>query len=676
MKINKYLIWFLALFLFVVMVTVMPTGAAENTSNMKNVILQMTTTLENSDTQLHFNYAENIGDGRGITFGCIGFCTGTYDGNILIKHYTELNPDNVLAKYIPALDKIDAGSHYAADGDGNPSVEGLSGFIQDVNSCDDPLFKKSQMDKLDELYYNPAMEIADSIGAKNALTKAFIYDMCIRHGVDGAKSIIKNAGTTPKQGADENTYLQKLLSLRDVKLKQEGAGDVNRNQGYKNVLNSGNIDLKTPFTFVAYGDYFTIDGKLDLGEQQQETTVEDRKNSTAAVIIEADNRLREASPDIVYQSSSFIDVGGIKSFRYRDVMRFDLSEYTSDSHVSNATLSLYWYYPAGTSRPNDTVIEVYRPASSWNSDYVSWNKRDKGVLWKNPGGNWYDKNGVLQGSTPYATITIKGSTLPENRYYELDVTDLVKDYTSGKYENTGFLIKARTENNNYIAFYSSEAGNENQKPRLAVTEQASVDPIIDVTPVTDVTVTGAMDNRLREASSDTVFKSSTFIDVGGIKSFRYRDVMRFDLSEYEASGEVSDATLSLYWYYPAGSSRLQDTVIEVYRPASAWNSDYVSWNKKDKGVSWINPGGDWYDKNGVSQGSTPYATITIKGNSLPDNRYYELDVTDLVKEYTSGKYENTGFLIKARTESNNYIAFSSSDVGNINQVPKLQLAYS
>jgi chitosanase len=249
----------------------MPKGDTEypsnnTTSNMKNVILQMTSTLENSDTQLHFNYAENLRDGRGITFGCIGFCTGTYDGNILVKHYTELNPDNILTKYIPALDKIDAGTHYAAEGDGNPSVEGLSGFIQDVNSCEDPLFKKAQMDKLDEYYYNPAMEIADSIGAKNALTKSFIYDMCVRHGVDQTEDIINNAGTTPKQGADENTYLRKLISLRDEKLKQEGIEDVDRNQGYKNLLNNGNVDLKIPFKFVAHGDYFIIDGNLDLGE--------------------------------------------------------------------------------------------------------------------------------------------------------------------------------------------------------------------------------------------------------------------------------------------------------------------------------------------------------------------------------------------------------------------------
>jgi S-layer protein (TIGR01567 family) len=180
----------------------------------------------------------------------------------------------------------------------------------------------------------------------------------------------------------------------------------------------------------------------------------------------SDNRLREASPDGVYSDTSFIDIGGINRVRYRDVVQFDLSKYNSDTSIKNAALSLYWYYPAGKTRPNDTVIEVYRPASAWNSSYVSWNKRDKDTAWKNPGGDWYDKNGVFQGSIPYTTITIKGSSLPDNKYYKLDVTNLVKEYTSGKYENTGFLIKARTENNNYIAFYSSECGNKSQVPKL------------------------------------------------------------------------------------------------------------------------------------------------------------------------------------------------------------------
>ncbi|WP_424353209.1 disaggregatase related repeat-containing protein [Methanosarcina mazei] len=378
-----------------------------------------------------------------------------------------------------------------------------------------------------------------------------------------------------------------------------------------------------------------------------------------------DNRLRESSPETVLQDNSYIDVGGVNDAgRYRDVMWFNLSEYAG-SDINNATLSLYWYYPAGSSRPSDTIVEIYRP-SSWNPSYVSWNNRDKGVSWNNAGGDWYDKNGVSQGSTPYATLTLKGSTLPDNRYYELDVTDLVKEYASGKYANTGFLIKARTESNNYIAFYSSEVGDENQRPKLTVTENVAE------TPTVNVTVTTTQDNRLRESSPETVLQDNSYIDVGGVNDVgKYRDVMWFNLSEY-AGSDINNATLSLYWYYPAGSSRPSDTIVEIYRPSS-WNPSYVSWNNRDKGVSWNNAGGDWYDKNGVSQGSTPYATLTLKGSTLPDNRYYELDVTDLVKEYASGKYANTGFLIKARTESNNYIAFYSSEIGDENQRPVLNM---
>jgi uncharacterized membrane protein len=37
-------------------------------------------------------------------------------------------------------------------------------------------------------------------------------------------------------------------------------------------------------------------------------------------------------------------------------------------------------------------------------------------------------------------------------------------------------------------------------------------------------------------------------------------------------------------------------------------------------------------KNGIFQGITPYATITISRDETPDNHYYSLDVIELVKE--------------------------------------------
>jgi uncharacterized membrane protein len=194
------------------------------------------------------------------------------------------------------------------------------------------------------------------------------------------------------------------------------------------------------------------------------------KKVTGIVI---DNRLREVSPDTVYQEKAYIDIGGRPGVgKYRDLLLFDLSEYNDAENITNATLSLYWYYPDGRERPEDAVVEIYRPATSWNPENVTWKSRDTGVLWAQPGGDWFDMNNVSQGDAPYATINLKGSDIPDNRYYELNVTDLVKEYASGEYENTGFLIKTRVENADYVAFYSSEVGDENQRPTLNIEEKA------------------------------------------------------------------------------------------------------------------------------------------------------------------------------------------------------------
>jgi len=420
-------------------------------------------------------------------------------------------------------------------------------------------------------------------------------------------------------------------------------------------------------TFKASDGTFSDSETASISVIKDSSSVENNNSTNLSGKI-YDNRLREASPTSVFGNDSYLDTGGVSRVgRYRDIMWFNLSEYTNATEISSATLSLWWYYPS-TSRLNDTVIEIYRPASAWNPSYVSWNKKNNGIAWNNSGGDWYDKNGVLQGSTPYATLTLKAGTLPNNAYCILDVTELVKEYVSGKYPNTGFLIKARNENNNYIAFYSSEYGNASRVPKLNVTKKATSNQIVNAT------LTGAKDNLLRESSPETLFPSKVFLDVGGLGNSKYRDIILFNLSGYTNVTQVSNATLSLFWYYP-NSSRLNDTIIEIYRPASAWNPSYVSWNKKNKGIAWNNSGGDWYDKNGVLQGSAPYATLTFKASALPNNRYCELNVTDLVKEYVSGKYSNTGFLIKARNENNNYIAFYSADCGNASQVPKLNLAY-
>ncbi len=198
----------------------------------------------------------------------------------------------------------------------------------------------------------------------------------------------------------------------------------------------------------------------------QSDEVENFKIALPFVI--SDNRLREEAPNMTLSESEYIDVGkksdgGI----YRDVIIFDLSLLNQTDQIEKATLSLFWYYPENQMRSKDTVLEVYRPVK-WCEEHVTWQQRESNISWKNLGGDWYDKDGVFQGNTPYATITISGDETPDNRYYDLDITELVQEYTTGKYENTGFLIKSQEEDENYIAFYSSNWQNKNQRPKLTI----------------------------------------------------------------------------------------------------------------------------------------------------------------------------------------------------------------
>ncbi|MGB9940001.1 disaggregatase related repeat-containing protein [Methanosarcina sp.] len=216
----------------------------------------------------------------------------------------------------------------------------------------------------------------------------------------------------------------------------------------------------------AFSEFLRWLERFLLSLSMQSGGVENFKIALPFII--SDNRLRQEAPNITLSENGYIDVGkrsdgGI----YRDVIIFELSSFNQTDRIEEATLSLFWYYPENQMRSKDTVLEVYRPVK-WCEEHVTWQQSESNIPWKNSGGDWYDRNGDFQGNTPYATMTVNGNETPDNRYYELDVTELIQEYISGKYENTGFLIKAREENENYIAFYSSNWQNKNQRPKLTI----------------------------------------------------------------------------------------------------------------------------------------------------------------------------------------------------------------
>jgi len=222
---------------------------------------QITSTFENSTLELQYDYVENIGDGRGITAGRAGFTSATGDLLLLIRRYTEAQPDNVLAPYIPALELV---------GD-TDSEKGLDGFAEAwTDAAKDPDFQSLQDQLVDELYFVPAMTMAADLDIRTPLGQMVLWDTMIQHGVGGANgtwAIIeeteRNVGPV---GRNESAWLDAFLDtrLRHLFRMYRGAtenADVSsqsRVDALRSLLQGGNLALEPPLTWKVYGDRFEL----------------------------------------------------------------------------------------------------------------------------------------------------------------------------------------------------------------------------------------------------------------------------------------------------------------------------------------------------------------------------------------------------------------------------------
>ncbi|WP_380284242.1 chitosanase [Kitasatospora purpeofusca] len=226
----------------------------------KDIAMQLVSSAENSslDWKAQYKYIEDINDGRGYTAGIIGFCSGTGDMLELVEHYGDLKPGNILAKYLPALRKVNGTDSHAGLG---------SAFEKDwATAAKDTVFQQAQNDERDRVYFNPSVKQAKADGLR-ALGQFAYYDAIVMHGpgtgadsFGGIRSAAMKKARTPAQGGDEATYLKAFLDARKAVMKQEEAhADTSRVDTEQLVfLNAGNFDLNPPLKWKVYGDSYTI----------------------------------------------------------------------------------------------------------------------------------------------------------------------------------------------------------------------------------------------------------------------------------------------------------------------------------------------------------------------------------------------------------------------------------
>ncbi|MGZ0202732.1 chitosanase [Streptomyces sp. RM1] len=226
----------------------------------KEIAMKLVSSAENSslDWKAQYKYIEDIGDGRGYTAGIIGFCSGTGDMLEVVQLYADREPGNVLARYLPALRKVNGSdSHSGLDPD----------FPADWRkAAQDTVFQQCQNDERDRVYFDPAVSRGKSDGLR-ALGQFCYYDAIVMHG-DGDDptsfgSIRERAlrsARTPAQSGDETAYLNAFLDARVWAMKQEEAhSDTSRVDTEQRVfLRKGNLDLKTPLDWKVYGDSYHI----------------------------------------------------------------------------------------------------------------------------------------------------------------------------------------------------------------------------------------------------------------------------------------------------------------------------------------------------------------------------------------------------------------------------------
>lgn len=251
---------------------------------------QLVSVFENGTTKIQYAYAENLGDGRGVTAGRAGFTTNDGDALQVVRAYTDKKPDNPLARFVPALQRLadgDAADEDAADepdgsgatdeadpdGPGTRTLPDADYIAAWKRAAADPVFREVQDAQVDDRYFDPAVRAADKAGVTSPLALAELYDASIQHGNgsdgDALPALIRR--TTAKVGtpakAGEKAWLNAFFDVRvhdlthpvNADTADEWRTSVDRVEALRRLAESGHQALDGPFTVTAFGSSYTIE---------------------------------------------------------------------------------------------------------------------------------------------------------------------------------------------------------------------------------------------------------------------------------------------------------------------------------------------------------------------------------------------------------------------------------
>lgn len=245
-------------------------GGPSNVSlspDQRRVAREMVNVFEYSSTSARYNRCDNLGDGRGLTCGEVGFTTSSTEVRDVVVAYTGQAAGNPLVRHLARLREL-------ADR-GSASTSGLEGFAEDwARAAEDPRFRAVQDAVADRLTYDPALAIARRLGIRTPLGVAILFDSAVQHGTsddpDGLPALVSatdaRAHGAPAGGVAEKTWLLAFLDVRRADLcnphdetsRKVWADSVDRVDALRGLLEDGQARLDAPVTLRVDGEDYTL----------------------------------------------------------------------------------------------------------------------------------------------------------------------------------------------------------------------------------------------------------------------------------------------------------------------------------------------------------------------------------------------------------------------------------
>ncbi|MBI5539683.1 MAG: DNRLRE domain-containing protein [Bacteroidia bacterium] len=336
-----------------------------------------------------------------------------------------------------------------------------------------------------------------------------------------------------------------------------------------------------------------------------------------------------------YGSSKYIEASLAGTTKKRSLIKFDLSNISSEAKIKTATLILQGVNHSGT---NPSYLQVLSQAWSENS-----------VTWSN-----------CPSTTTNNQISLSQSS-SSTQDYNIDVKTVTQNWINLKESNNGLLLVKQSEaSTGALIFASSDTSATQERPKLIVEYYIPY--------IKNKYFNPDKDAFLKWKVNDASWASSNFgthpffnAEAGTVSGYAYkiRSIVQLNLSGIPSQSTIRNAEFYLNWYDSTAAWIRHSTS----NSQSTLNRVTLGWT--ENGITW--------DSINNYYSTTDYVSIPA---ATTNTENFKVDITSFVKNWHSGTWTNNGMLYKLATETSyRYLYMGSSDRWKKTAVPKFCVNY-